>query len=77
MLLCEALAQDQLRSIQEFTGCGSIIPAAACVCDGDTSQSERFAVQERGNIILTNPDMLHVTLLPEVNLQLQRQKFCY
>eukprot|EP00597_Dinobryon_sp_UTEXLB2267_P014233 CAMPEP_0170110342 /NCGR_PEP_ID=MMETSP0020_2-20130122/7790_1 /TAXON_ID=98059 /ORGANISM="Dinobryon sp., Strain UTEXLB2267" /LENGTH=1196 /DNA_ID=CAMNT_0010335597 /DNA_START=57 /DNA_END=3647 /DNA_ORIENTATION=+ len=62
----KALAQDQLRSIQEFTGFGSIIPATACVCDGDTSQSERFAIQEHeGNIILTNPDMLHVTLLPE------------
>eukprot|EP01035_Chromulina_nebulosa_P031783 gene31783-42390_t len=62
----KALAQDQRRSVKELTGDGLIIPATARICDGDTTHAERFSIQEgEGNIILTNPDMLHVNLLPE------------
>jgi DEAD/DEAH box helicase domain-containing protein len=63
----QALAQDQLRSVRELTGDGLIIPATARICDGDTNYAERISIQQgEGNIILTNPDMLHVNLLPEV-----------
>ena len=45
---------------------------SVAVCDGDTPQHERARIQyaaELGapNIILTNPDMLHCTLLPDVS----------
>lgn len=67
----QALAQDQLRSLLAVTGDGSLLPVSVAVCDGDTPQCERARIQfpaEIGapNIILTNPDMLHCTMLPEV-----------
>jgi ATP-dependent helicase YprA (DUF1998 family) len=42
----------------------NIIPV---VCDGDVSTPERTSIQQsHGNIIITNPDMMHHTLLPDV-----------
>lgn len=36
------------------------------VCDGDTPLPDRIQIMKSvGNVILTNPDMLHYTLLPE------------
>lgn len=32
--------------------------------DGDTPSDTRKAIRERGQIILTNPDMLHTCILP-------------
>lgn len=69
----QALAQDQLRALLAITGDGAYLPVSCAVCDGDTSHCERGRIQfpaEIGapNIILTNPDMLHCTLLPEVLL---------
>jgi ATP-dependent helicase YprA (DUF1998 family) len=62
----KALAQDQLRSLTSFLGpsiFGKIVPV---VCDGDTSHGDRMDIMKgNGNIILTNPDMLHHTLLPD------------
>jgi hypothetical protein len=67
----QALAQDQLRSLLSITGDGSHLPVSCAVCDGDTNQCDRARIMfpaEVGavNVILTNPDMLHCTLLPEV-----------
>lgn len=65
----KALAQDQLRSLVRLIGDSGKIPAVPVICDGDSSQAERAEVQHGiGNIILTNPDMLHYTLLPEVSI---------
>ncbi|EFJ42855.1 hypothetical protein VOLCADRAFT_97014 [Volvox carteri f. nagariensis] len=69
MFPTKALAQDQLRVIRELveaafgglTGAG--VPAVE-VYDGDTPMSERTDIRLRAQVILTNPDMLHVTLLP-------------
>ena len=33
--------------------------------DGDSKQADRKVVKDRARIILTNPDMLHYTLLPQ------------
>ncbi len=55
----KALAQDQARALREY-GLG-LRPA---VYDGDTPREQRHLVRRFGNPILTNPDMLHVGVLP-------------
>ncbi|HEX8976919.1 MAG TPA: DEAD/DEAH box helicase [Solirubrobacteraceae bacterium] len=57
----KALAQDQARSLHRF-GLGKAIRPA--IYDGDTPRAERSAIRKRSNLILTNPDMLHVGILP-------------
>jgi DEAD/DEAH box helicase domain-containing protein len=58
----KALAQDQLRSLRDI---GTDLPhVRAGIYDGDTPQAERTAVRANANIILSNPDMLHVGILP-------------
>ena len=61
----KALAQDQLRSIEELT---SLLPEdlqpAAAVYDGDTTAYKRKKLRDRPpNILITNPDMLHLSML--------------
>ena len=41
-------------------------PIKAAICDGDTPHPDRNSIRRECNIVLTNPDMLHYTLLPEV-----------
>jgi DEAD/DEAH box helicase domain-containing protein len=57
----KALAQDQARGLHRFGLNKAIRPA---IYDGDTPRSERAAIRKRSNLILTNPDMLHVGILP-------------
>ena len=57
----KALAQDQARSIARFGLTRQIRPA---IYDGDTPRHERSAIRKRSNLILTNPDMLHIGILP-------------
>jgi DEAD/DEAH box helicase domain-containing protein len=57
----KALAQDQARGLHAFGLHQAIRPA---IYDGDTPRAERAAIRKRSNIILTNPDMLHVGILP-------------
>src|SRR5947209_1152786 len=57
----KALAQDQARSLQGFGLHKQIRPA---IYDGDTPRGDRTAIRKRSNVILTNPDMLHVGILP-------------
>ena len=56
----KALAQDQARSLTEL-GTPALHHA---IYDGDTPQDERPAIRKRANVVLTNPDMLHVGILP-------------
>jgi len=60
----KALAQDQLRNLHNLfcPSLGSVEDFATF--DGDTPRSERAEIRKRGRIILTNPDMLHVGILP-------------
>ncbi|EGD78620.1 hypothetical protein PTSG_01598 [Salpingoeca rosetta] len=61
----KALAQDQLRSLREFVGAGWLGDAVRADClDADTPARAREDVKSAANIILTNPDLLHATLLP-------------
>ncbi|HMK11924.1 MAG TPA: DEAD/DEAH box helicase [Acidimicrobiales bacterium] len=56
----KALAQDQLRAIAApgFPG------LVASTYDGDTDPAARAWVRRHGNVVLTNPEMLHVGILP-------------
>ena len=56
----KALAQDQARALARIGG--RFLRHA--IYDGDTPQAERRAIRGRSNLILTNPDMLHVGVLP-------------
>ncbi|HEV2061579.1 MAG TPA: DEAD/DEAH box helicase, partial [Solirubrobacteraceae bacterium] len=57
----KALAQDQARALHAFGLHRHIRPA---IYDGDTPREERSAIRRRANVVLTNPDMLHVGILP-------------
>ena len=56
----KALAQDQARALAELRLKG-LRPA---IYDGDTEVERRWHVRRFANAILTNPDMLHVGVLP-------------
>lgn len=56
----KALARDQLRSLREFR----IPQVRAAVVDGDTPRPERDAIRRTANWLLTNPDLLHHSMLP-------------
>lgn len=61
----KALAQDQLRAVEELAGGlpDSLRPTAA-VCDGDTSAYFRKKLRENPpNILISNPDMLHLSFM--------------
>jgi DEAD/DEAH box helicase domain-containing protein len=70
----KALAQDQLRSLKQIThplsfraptGRGGIIPPQAMATfDGDTPRNERANIRKQVRVVLTNPDMLHLGILP-------------
>jgi DEAD/DEAH box helicase domain-containing protein len=61
----KALAQDQLKNLQE-TLHDIKIPGmeGVNIYDGDTPQHLRSAIRRESSIILTNPDMLHTGILP-------------
>jgi len=59
----KALAHDQLATLRELLrSCGS--SALAKAYDGDTPLSSRGRIRETASIVLSNPDMLHVGILP-------------
>ncbi len=57
----KALAQDQARALATFGLTKRVHPA---IYDGDTPREARADIRRRANIVLTNPDMLHVGILP-------------
>jgi DEAD/DEAH box helicase domain-containing protein len=56
----KALAADQLRAVARL-GLDGVRPATY---DGDTPRDEREWIRQNSRLILTNPDMLHHSLLP-------------
>ncbi|MDR2514840.1 MAG: DEAD/DEAH box helicase [Christensenellaceae bacterium] len=62
----KALAADQVAELNAFIGlldeAGDGIKAFTY--DGDTAVNARNAVRAAGNIVVTNPDMLHAAILP-------------
>src|SRR3712207_6592332 len=56
----KALAQDQARALAGF----ALPDVRAAIYDGDTPSERRWQIRKWANLILTNPDMLHVGVLP-------------
>ncbi len=56
----KALAQDQARSLAAFR----LPRVRAAIYDGDTESERRWQIRKWANVVLTNPDMLHVGVLP-------------
>src|SRR4051794_36335775 len=56
----KALAQDQARALNAL----GVAQARPAIYDGDTPREQRSAIRRRANIVLTNPDMLHLGILP-------------
>src|SRR3954447_26635220 len=56
----KALAHDQLRALRSW-----LVPGLRAVTfDGDTTTDDRKWARKNANVVLTNPDMLHVGILP-------------
>jgi DEAD/DEAH box helicase domain-containing protein len=56
----KALAHDQLRALRSW-----LVPGLRAVTfDGDTDTDDRKWARKNANVVLTNPDMLHVGILP-------------
>jgi DEAD/DEAH box helicase domain-containing protein len=56
----KALAQDQLRSLRSW-----LVPGLKAVSyDGDTPTDDRAWARRNANVVLTNPEMLHMGILP-------------
>jgi DEAD/DEAH box helicase domain-containing protein len=60
----KALAQDQARSL---AGLG-VAAVRAAIYDGDTPIERRRQIRGWANLVLTNPDMLHIGVLPRHDL---------
>ncbi len=56
----KALAQDQARKLSAL----GLPQLRHAIYDGDTPREDRPQIRRRSNLILTNPDMLHVGILP-------------
>lgn len=57
----KALARDQLRAVRSLR----LPQVRAAVYDGDTPRPERPLIRKSANLILTNPDMLHLSMLSD------------
>jgi len=55
----KALARDQLRSLRQLR----LPQVRAAAIDGDTPRRERDAIRASANVVLTNPDLVHASLL--------------
>lgn len=56
----KALAYDQAQKMSQLDLFGRV---AHAIYDGDTHKDERSAIRRAARIVLTNPDMLHVSIL--------------
>jgi DEAD/DEAH box helicase domain-containing protein len=56
----KALAQDQARSLSALDPPN----LRHAIYDGDTPKDERAAIRRKSNLVLSNPDMLHIGILP-------------
>ncbi|KAI3127602.1 hypothetical protein CBS147330_5776 [Penicillium roqueforti] len=62
----KALAQDQRRSMMDLLQYMSGLQHTMVeTFDGDTPMGSRNLIRDEARIIFTNPDMLHITILPQ------------
>ena len=60
----KALAQDQARALGQL----AVPLVRAAIYDGDTPTERRWQIRKWANLVLTNPDMLHIGVLPRHDL---------
>jgi DEAD/DEAH box helicase domain-containing protein len=61
----KALAQDQLAALERLLdSLGPAVRPPLAIYDGDTSTRHRPAIRTNARLLLTNPDMLHLGILP-------------
>lgn len=67
LYLCptKALAADQLAALERLLAAAQVRDVRVAQCDGDTSQDERRWIRDHADVVLTNPDFLHFSLLPQ------------
>ncbi len=58
----KALAQDQLRSLRSLSQPG--VTARVDIFDGDTPREARSQIKRSAQVVISNPDMLHLGILP-------------
>ncbi|HHE72029.1 MAG TPA: DEAD/DEAH box helicase [Chloroflexi bacterium] len=63
----KALSQDQLASLRHLSA-GLLGRGTVEAFDGDTPQEQRPGIRKRCRVLLTNPDMLHLGILPNHGL---------
>lgn len=62
----KALAQDQRRSLKDIMSVmNGLEDMVVETFDGDTPKHDRNVIRDEARIIFTNPDMLHITILPQ------------
>ena len=59
----KALGQDQVAELSELVRDAGLEVSSACY-DGDTPAPIRSAIRKAGQVVVTNPDMLHSAILP-------------
>ncbi len=59
----KALGQDQVAELSELSIAAGL-PVSAATYDGDTPAPVRSAIRSAGQVVVTNPDMLHAAILP-------------
>ena len=64
----KALSQDQLFKLRDFLDAAGLEHVKVSTFDGDTPFEMRDDIRLNSRMILTNPDILHVTLLPNHHL---------
>ncbi|MFC1908475.1 DEAD/DEAH box helicase [Chloroflexota bacterium] len=64
----KALAQDQLRNLHQLFCPELALVEELATFDGDTPHNERSEIRRRARVVLTNPDMLHIGILPNHRL---------
>ncbi len=60
----KALTNDQLNSFGDLIPSGISGSIGAAIYDGDTPQRIRAVIREKASIVLSNPDMLNIGILP-------------
>ncbi|GAB2270172.1 hypothetical protein Dimus_005079 [Dionaea muscipula] len=66
----KALAQDQFRALSTMVE-GLDVHLNIGIYDGDTSEVDRTWLRDNARVLITNPDMLHISILPR-HVQFQR-----
>ena len=67
LYLCptKALAADQVAGLERLLAAAGTRDVRVSTCDGDTDSTERRWIRDHADVVLTNPDFLHWSLLPQ------------